>query len=271
MKLRSHSLHKRMVQGENRNSLFWVKGSCSVVDAVITIRLQWSDDGRYLEGVSSCSKDGAANPNSRVIGGFLVAVIVWLFAQMNSIHLLIRDSKKYLWKIHFHSSSPERPGLHLFLKPIRWQRTLQPLAYITCGAGVSSRMCRHHYVPVPYMLFNGLRGRPITHVATVAGILCSVDAKHRSRTFTSWTIFLKVNVGKDCVTSQKCWSRSYQEHLLRPSKIPPGSAPKVGPICTNGQMIFWKTVLCTNYGKFILLKWHNTLSGVFLLFTWGTI
>lgn len=163
--------------------------------------------------------------------------MVWLFEQMNSTHLLIRDSKKYLWKIHFHSSSPERPGLHLFLKPIRWQRTLQPLAYITCGAGISSRMCRHHYVSVPYMLFNGLRGRPITHVGTVAGILCSVDAKHRSRTFTSWTIFLKVNVGKDCVTSQKCWSRSCQEHLLRPSKILPGSAPKVGPIFTNGQMI----------------------------------
>lgn len=48
--------------------------------------------------------------------------------QMNYIHLLIRDSKKCLWKIHFHSSIPEHRQRVLFLKRIQWQRTLQPLA-----------------------------------------------------------------------------------------------------------------------------------------------
>lgn len=202
-----------------------VEGSCSItwlvfwlepwnqLDQIVAAVVWWS-------GVSGCSSLPAQKMGTQVWGCLEGFSWRWWFdclPQMNSIHLLIRDSKKYLWKIHFHSSSPECPWLHLFLKPIRWQRTLQPLAYITCGAGVSSRMCRHHYVPVPYMLFNGFRGRPITLVGPVAGILGSVDAKHRSRTFTSWTIFLKVNVGKDCVTSQKCWSRSSREHLLRPS------------------------------------------------------
>lgn len=48
--------------------------------------------------------------------------------QMNYIHLLVRDSKKCLWNIHFHSSIPEHRQRVLFLKSIQWQRTLQPLA-----------------------------------------------------------------------------------------------------------------------------------------------
>lgn len=44
---------------------------------------------------------------------------------MNYIQLLIRDSKKCLWKIHFHSRSPEHRQRVLFLKHIQWQRTLQ--------------------------------------------------------------------------------------------------------------------------------------------------
>lgn len=42
-----------------------------------------------------------------------------------NIRRLARDSKKCLWKIHFHSCSPGHRQRVLFLKHIQWQRTLQ--------------------------------------------------------------------------------------------------------------------------------------------------
>lgn len=48
----------------------------------------------------------------------------------------------------------------------------------------------------PNMLFDGVEGQTNHTCQPVAGILGRVDAKHRSKTFTSWTIFLKVSVRK---------------------------------------------------------------------------